>query len=282
MRLDGRQDFGRATGRRRRGALALAGCCAAMATFGASAQEAAPATGPAAAQPVRWTAEVSAGATDAGPAGDWRDGGVALRRRSAAGSIGLEWLWASRFDRTDRAAAIDAYVNLSPRAYVNLRYQDAIGDDALFPRRAWRAEAFQVLDGGWELSAGYDRLEYAGNAVGIAGVGLGRYWGNFYARARVARASGTGSDSNSVRGLLRYYYAGTGDDYLELAGGSGRSAADLAQLGGEARFRSDSASVAWLRSLGPSWSLRMGASYADDQGAGRIERGASLAIQRHW
>lgn len=264
----------------RLGALALAACCAALAAPAAVAQETKPA---AATQPVRWTAEASAGATDAGAAGDWRDGGLALRRRSAAGSIGLEWLWASRFDRTDRAAAIDAWVNFSPRTYANLRYQDALGDGELFPERAWRAEAFHVLDGGWEVSAGYDRLEFASDTLGIAGIGFGRYWGNFYARARVARGSGTASaDSTSARAMLRWYYAGNGDEYLEVAGGSGRSADELSQLGGEARFRSDSASVAWLGSLGPDWSLRLGASYADDRGAGRIERGVSAAIQRHW
>lgn len=271
---------------RRGGALALA-CCAALSAPVAQAQDAQAqdAQSASSAQPVRWTAEASAGATDAGDAGDWRDGGLAVRRKSTAGSIGVEWLWASRFDRTDHAAAIDGWVNFSPRTYANVRYQDASGDAGLYPERAWRAEAFHVFDGGWELSAGYDRLEFAGDGVGIAGVGFGRYWGNFYARARVARASGTsatGPDSTSVRGMLRWYYAGTGDDYLELAGGSGRSAADLAQLGGEARFRSDSASVAWLRSLGPAWSLRLGAAYADDQGAGRIERSASVALQRHW
>jgi YaiO family outer membrane protein len=140
-----------------------------------------------------------------------------------------------------------------------------------------------VLDGGWGVPAGYDRLEIATDTLGIAGVGFGRYRGNFYARFRMARASGSAStDSTSVRAMLRWYYAGSGDEYLEVAGGSGRSAEDLAQLGGEARFRSDSASVAWLKALGPAWSLRAGASYADDHGAGRIERGASVAIQRHW
>jgi YaiO family outer membrane protein len=258
----------------------LVACGSLLVSAGAAAQEAEAGAAP---QPARWTTEVSAGATDAGAAGDWREGGVALRRKSAAGSIGLEWLWASRFDRTDHAAAIDAWVNASPRTYANLRYQHGLGDAGLFPERAWRAEVFHVLDGGWEVSAGYDRLEFATATLGITGVGFGRYWGNFYARARVARASGSAStDSTSVRAMLRWYYAGTGDEYFEVAGGSGRSAEDLAQLGGEARFRSDAASVAWLKSLGPAWSLRAGASYADDHGAGRIERGASLAVQRHW
>jgi len=229
----------------------------------------------------RWTGSVSAGLTDTSNAGTWHDASLSLRRRFDAGSLALEGLRASRFGQQDHAFALDAYVDLWPRAYANLRYQHASGD-GLYPGNAWRAEVYQGVAGGWELSASYDRLGFAGGATEIQGVGVGRYWGNFYARARLTRVLGLASDSTAVRGLLRWYYAGNGDDYFEVAGGSGRSASELAQLGPSARFHSASASVAWVRWFGPRWGLKLGAGYADDDAAGRIERNLSIGLSRRW
>lgn len=234
------------------------------------------------ATPYRWTGSISAGLTDTSNAGSWHDAGLSLRRRFEAGSLALEALRASRFGRSDRAVALDAYVDLWPRAYANLRYQHAHGGGDLYPGDAWRVELYQNAGAGWELSASYDRLDFAGGATEILGAGVGRYWGNFYARARVTRVPGLDGDSTAVRGLLRWYYAGNGDDYLEAAGGSGRSAAELAQLGAAARFHSASASVAWVRWFGPRWGLRVGAGYADDDAANRIERDLSIGLSRRW
>lgn len=229
----------------------------------------------------RWTGSLSAGLTDASNAGTWREAGASLRRRFDAGSLALEWLHASRFGDSDQALALDAYVDLWPRAYANLRYQHASGD-SLYPGNAWRAELYQGVRRGWELSASYDRLGFAGGATEIYGAGVGRYWGDFYARARVTHVPGLDSGSTAVRGLVRWYYAGNGDDYFEVAGGSGRSTSDLAQLGAAARFNSNSASVAWVRWFDARWGLRVGAGYADDAAAGRIERDVSLGLSRRW
>jgi YaiO family outer membrane protein len=209
----------------------------------------------------RWTGSLSAGVTDTSNAGTWHEGGASLRRRFDTGSVALEWLRASRFGDSDQALALDAYVDLWPRAYANLRYQHASGD-SLFPGNAWRAELYQGVGRGWELSASYDRLGFSGGATEIYGAGVGRYWGDFYARARLTRVPGLDSGSTAVRGMLRWYYAGNGDDYFEVAGGSGRSASELAQLGATARFNSNSASVAWVRWLGSRWGLRVGAGRA--------------------
>jgi YaiO family outer membrane protein len=229
----------------------------------------------------RWTGSLSAGVTDTSNAGTWHDAGASLRRRFDAGSVALEWMRASRFGTSDHALALDAYVDLWARAYANLRYQHA-GGDGLYPGNAWRAELYQGAGRGWELSASYDRLGFAGGATEIYGAGVGRYWGDFYARARVTRVPGLDSDSTAVRALLRWYYAGNGDDYLEVAGGSGRSAAELAQLGAAARFHSTSASVAWARWFDARWGLRLGAGYANDDAAGRIERDVSISLSRRW
>ena len=229
----------------------------------------------------RWTGSLSAGLTDTSSAGTWHEAGASLRRRFDAGSLALEWLRASRFGEGDQAVALDAYADLWPRAYANLRYQHADGD-SLYPGNAWRAELYQGAGHGWELSASYDRLGFSGGATEIYGAGVGRYWGDFYARARVTRVPGLDSGSTAVRALVRWYYAGNGDDYFEVAGGSGRSASELAQLGPAARFNSNSARVAWVRWFDARWGFRLGAGYADDAAAGRIERDVSVGLSRRW
>lgn len=185
---------------------------------------------------------------------------------------------AHRFGLTDRALALDAYVDAWARAYANLRYQDGGG---LFPDRAWRVELFQGVGSGWELSASHDRLVFGSSDTRIHGAGIGYYWGNFYARAKVTHVPDETGDSTGVRGQLRWYYAGNADDYLQVAGGTGRSVEELAQRGSAARVRSNSGSVAWVRYFG-DWGMRLGASYADDEGIGRIEKGATVSVYRRW
>ncbi len=135
--------------------------------------------------PYLWSASLGVDATEFPSAGlHWIDTVASVRRKFDAGSVAFEGLTADRFGSHDTAWAIDGYADLWRRAYVNLRFQEGM-DAVLFPRTRWRAELFQGVGRGWELSASYDRLDFS-TQVELYGLGVGRYLGNGEIRWRPA------------------------------------------------------------------------------------------------
>jgi YaiO family outer membrane protein len=208
-----------------------------------------------------WIASVGVDLTDFPSWGQhWVDTVTSIRRHFDQGSLGFEALTADRFGTQDLAWALDGYADLWSRSYVNLRFQD--GPEAkLFPRTRWRAELFQGVGRGWELSASYDQLDFS-TPVRLYGVGVGRYVGNWYVRWRHLYVPGTSSDSsqsNSDRLTVRNYYAGDADNYLELAAGVGRT--DQATgfiIGPGSAGHSWSASAALVRFVTPRVGYKVG------------------------
>lgn len=227
-----------------------------------------------------WSASLLAKRTAFSPQRDgWTDYSLSVRRHFERGSLAVEFLDARRFDLMDEAWALDGYADLWHRAYANLRYQHA-PQGVLYPDRAWRVELYQGFGQGWEISASYDRLEFAPPDIGIYALGLGRYVGNFYVQGRTVRVSG--NESPSFRGLVRYYYAGNGDDYVEVSAGSGRSSDELARTRGVTdTIRRSSIGIALVRYWNPRWGFKIAADYADEE-RGYAERGISGTLYRRW
>lgn len=227
----------------------------------------------------RWSA--SAGWDHTRFSGDresWNDVDLTLRRHFSRGSLGLEFLNADHFGTRDSAWALDGYVPLWSRAYANLRYQRGPSSGVL-PRQGWRAEVFQGVGNGWELSASVDHLRFSDDTE-FYGVGVGRYVGNWYGRYKLQHVPGVGSGSWSHRLLLRNYYAGDADNYLEVSVSSGRST-DMDRFGSVVRDSNAAIGVAWRHQVSPRWGFKLGAGYADDDG-GYDEQRLSGSIYTRW
>jgi YaiO family outer membrane protein len=190
----------------------------------------------------------------------WIDTVASVRRQFDAGSVAFEGLTSHRFGTSDTAWAIDGYADLWRRAYVNLRFQEGT-DAVLFPRTRWRAELFQGVGRGWELSASYDRLQFS-TPVELYGLGLGRYVGNWYVRWRhlyVPATTNNPSWSNSDRLTVRNYFAGDADNYVEVAAGVGRTDEPTGFfLGPGSASHSWSASAALVKFLTPRFGFKVG------------------------
>lgn len=208
----------------------------------------------------------------------WTDSGVTLRRQFERGSLGLELLNADHFGRSDSAWALDGYVSLWARAYANVRYQQGPSSGVL-PRQSWRTELFQGVGSGWELSASIDHLRFSTDTE-FYGVGVGRYVGNWYLRYKLQHVPGVSSGSWSHRVVVRNYYRGNADDYLEVSGSNGRSS-DLDRSGALVRNSNASLGVSWTRYVRPDWGFKLGVGYSDDAD-GFDERQFSLALYRRW
>lgn len=225
-----------------------------------------------------WALSVGATHTTAGSASA-DDNSLTLRRYADWGSIALERISVRRFGLVDQAWAVDAYPRLWSGAYANVRYQTSDRAD-LYPDRSWRVELFQNVGSGWELAASHDELGF-GSGVRIQAVALGRYWGSFFARWRHQAVK---SDSSSGRGnrlLVRYYYKGDADHYVEGNVSQGRSddfSSALAQAA-----RSDSRGVVWHHFLDRSWGFKLGLSQSNDSGALKARaQDVSLSLIRRW
>lgn len=230
-----------------------------------------------------WSASLSVGHSEFTPArAGWSDETLSLRRHFSHGSLALEILGAQRFGGGDQAWALDGYVGLWSRAYANLRFQNG-PSASLFPGHSWRVELFQGVGKGWELSASYDQLAFSSN-VDMYGVGVGRYFGNFYARARRLYIPGDNGHSTSDRLQLRYYWKGDGDNYLEGTIGRGRSEeAIIGSAGNTSTSTSNrnSASVSYVRFPSPRWGFKLGADVSHNDG-GFDSYGMSGALYLRW
>ena len=233
-----------------------------------------------------WSASLGIDATEfPSPGFHWIDTVASIRRKFDTGSVAFEGLTAERFGSHDTAWAIDGYADLWRRAYVNLRFQEG-SDAVLFPRTRWRAELFQGVGRGWELSASYDRLEFA-SAVELYGLGVGRYVGNWYVRWRHLYVPGTTTNpswSNSDRVTVRDYFEGDADNYVEVAGGVGRTDEPTGFIIGPGSARhSWSASAAVVKFLTPRIGFKLGidAGYGVE-GEPYASRGAFGTLYYRW
>ena len=206
---------------------------------------------------------------------------LSLRRYTEYGSIAVEQLHLQRYGQSDRAIAIDAYPRLWQGAYANLRYQ---GSDSasLYPQTAWRAELYQGLGNGWEGAVSHDHLGFD-SVVRIDGVAMARYWGNFYARWRHQRVHSDTSSGSGNRFMLRYYYEGDAEHYLEANYSSGRSDDFGGTIIANSRTRSDSRGLAWYHFVTRDWGFKTSMSRANDTSlSGGYEHNWSVGLMYRW
>lgn len=198
---------------------------------------------------------------------DWSEYILSARRHFERGSLALESVDARRFGSSDHAWALDGYLDLWSRAYVNVRYQEP-PDATLYPIRSYYGELFQGVGRGWELSASYALLDFSSSNVDLYGVGVGKYVGNYYIRLRHLYVPGNGSGSNSDRLLVRYYYAGDGDNYVEVNAGAGSSNSDLpGDPGASTHTNTAAVGVAFVKYPTPRWGFKIGADYGHESGS---------------
>lgn len=209
----------------------------------------------------------------------WNDYSFSLRRRFEKGSLAIELQRANHFGDSDTAYALDGYIDLWHRAYANLRYQYASGDK-LFPHYATRAELFQGVGSGWELSGSYDRLKFR-EGVNIYGLGVGKYFGDYYARVRTTYVPGSdGTSSRGYRVLLRNYYRGDADSYIEFRIGHGRGN-DYLPGEGLSQVTSQSVGLSWVFFPEPKWGFKVSANYGQDSNAPN-QFSIAMSIYHRW
>lgn len=151
----------------------------------------------------------------------WHDARAAVVHPFAGGlTAALELIEDSRFNRWDRAVALDTYLELWAGSYGNVRVQYAASPNFL-PIAGMYGELFQGLPDGWEVSANYRFRAYSHDETHLLGVSLGRYVGRWYLRALGHMLPRTGHVGFIYAAKARRYFAPP-RSYVELGAGRGR------------------------------------------------------------
>ncbi len=215
---------------------------------------------------------------------DWNYYTATLRHYWERGSLGFEYLRSRRFDSNDYALALDAYVDLWQRAYANVRYQYS-PRAVLYPDDSYRVEIFQGIGEGWELSGSYDHMDFTPTNVDMYGVGLGKYTGNWYLRWRTLFIPAPAKLGIANRVLARYYYAGNGDDYVELNGGFSQGGEFVQGTTIVETTRGHSFGAAFQTFFYPRWGIKISAGYDDEKtlvDQSIIEKSFSAKLLTRW
>lgn len=179
-----------------------------------------------------WTANVSYSHDrfndDRGP---WHEQSVSLSRSTPIGSIGVRGTRADRFSLTDEQVDVELYPAFRDGTYAYVGFGVA-PDGVLYPHRRGAFDLYQSLGRGFEVSAGYRRLEFE-DLTHIYVATLTKYIGTWMASGRVYHvpARGPVDASSSYHGVIRRYFGADGTSFAGFGVGHGLSREEVRSVG---------------------------------------------------
>jgi YaiO family outer membrane protein len=209
----------------------------------------------------------------------WHAYRLAVRRRFALGSVGLEVLRAHRFDDEDEAVALDVIIGPWRGAYANVRFQATVDPDVL-PRTDAMVELFQGLGAGWEVSGGYRNIDVPESTVHVVTAGIAKYVGDWYLRQRTSFAETEGDLSVFFGAAARRYFR-VPDDWIQIEGGIGREVIDVAPGPTVQSRRVSAAGVRVQKFFTSRFGLTAAAAYRDER-RGPVGLGVSIELLTRW
>ncbi len=189
----------------------------------------------------------------------FREGEVTVKRDIAV----IRIAHARRFSLDDDQIDVELYPRFGARGYAYL--EAGYSPHArLYPRSRFAAELFQGFGAGFEASAGYRRLNFAGSA-NIYTASLSKYYGDWLFTARAYRSDHT----MSMQGLIRRYL---GESWIGIRAGKGSTRDDIRTLADIEAFETIDAIAESYFVLRRPWTLQIRA------GGGRRHAVSSLLL----
>lgn len=226
-----------------------------------------------------WEARAEYEYTSVAERRDWNSVTVGVERAFSGLTLQLQGRRVSRFGRTDRAADVDAYVDLWDGGYTHMFGRVTPGAEVL-PSVDAGAEYFQAVGNGWEPSVSVRRMDFGRVDVDLFGVAVAKYLPGWYLRPRVQYVRR--QDGEGVVGSLQARrYLGTPDSYVELSVGGGRDVVTVAG-GPRTEVRGSQFGTLLLRKMvGKGVGVLVTAQYVDE--GARLERGGvSAGVLVRW
>ena len=144
----------------------------------------------------------------------WREASGTIQRTTAAGPFLVRATLAERFGLRDGQFELEARPRLRSGTYLHIAYALAL-DHQLFPQHRVAVDVAQALGGGFEVSAGFRRLQFDVPAEIYRGA-LNKYAGNWVIAARVMLVPDRqGDESRTYQGSVRRHF---GEEAASFAG----------------------------------------------------------------
>ncbi len=187
----------------------------------------------------------------------WRAYQLLASRRFEKGSLNLELRREKRFGDYQNAYGVTGYfTELWTGAWGSLGYYSSSRSDDYLPDHDLRVEFHQnVVDDLFGLLS-YRRLEFSETEVDIYGTGFEYYYKNWFGRLKLdySRADSGGLLSQL---MLRNYYQGDGDNYLEISGSYGKGRRQDQFVEEKVSLDSHSVGFAWQTYLTQQQGLKL-------------------------
>lgn len=208
----------------------------------------------------------------------WHAAALRLSHHRHGRTVAGEVVFARRFGLSDAGAVLEGWTPLWRRAYGSLRVQLTPDADVL-PRMDVVLDVYQGVNGGWEISGGYRRMQFT-SGVDIYHAGLAKYAGNWYLRGRVTLVPRGGTTGSSGFAAARRYGA-TADDWWELGGGLGEELITVGAGPAVAVRRNGVALARMQRYVTRRTGIALGASYNGTRGFSS-RAGVSASLLHRW
>lgn len=193
-------------------------------------------------------------------------------RRTPYGSFFVRYNWANRFQTNGHQYEVDLYPNIARGIYAYINYGNS--NTLLFSQNRFGGELYFKLPYSMEGSVGLRYLYFGGGSQVTMYTGtLGKYFGNYWASARVFLTPGKAGLSNSYIFQLRRYLEDA-QNYVALVGGFGFSPdiTNSSQVSGDpstrvliSSLRSRRIGVDYRRTFGINWRAEVGVNYAKQE-----------------
>ena len=190
--------------------------------------------------------------------------------------------YANRFRKSAKQFELDAYPKLANGLYLFVNY--GYSQDSLYPRHRYAAEMYTNFGGGFEMSAGFRRLEFAGSQVTIYTGTIAKYQGSWWLSFRPYITPKREGTSRSYQLTVRRYL-GDADSFIGVFGGIGSSPGEVNDVTDLQRRDSWKVGARLDKTLGDMFILKLSARYGWEElfvGRDRRQFGFGVGFERRF
>ena len=195
----------------------------------------------------------------------WHETRYSLTRQTTLGSLIARFSRADRFGITDQQFEVEMYPRFREGTYAWVSGAFA-PSPSLFPEYRVGGDIYQSLRSGFEVSAGYRRLQFT-DSVNIYVGSLTKYHGNWMLTGRVYATPNNLGTSTSVHGIVRHYNS-DGVGYIGVRYGRGAFRDEVRSLNDITLLNSDTFGGEIVLPIG-TLELWLGGSASREERAGR-------------
>ena len=213
----------------------------------------------------------------------WQESHVSLKRYTAPATVIASVAQARRFGLKDTQYQLEVYPKFRPGTYAYV-FVGVAQDKVLYPHIRTGADLNQSIGAGFELSAGFRRLEFA-TVTNIYVGSISKYAGDWLLTGRMYYVPDrTGQSSKSYHGSLRHYFGSTGTSYIGARYSRGFSREEVVSINDFEVLSSNTVAADADIELGRVWRLSLQGATSRQQRVSNVSLrqttvSASLAVR---